>query len=57
MVNVNAFRKKVIGKPCERKAPARFDEGELETGQEFCYCVSSLLYSNKNSRYIKKSLP
>lgn len=33
MRNVNAFRKKVIGKPCEGKPHARFDEGELETGR------------------------
>jgi len=53
MVNVNAFRKRVIGKPFEveearmgRKLHARFDEGELETGQNYCHWVSSLLYSN-----------
>ncbi len=33
MGNVNAFRKKVIGKPCEGKLHARFDEGEQETGR------------------------
>ena len=30
---VKAFKKKVIGKPCEGKPHARFDEGELEIGQ------------------------
>ena len=30
MVNVNAFKKKIIGKPCEGKLHARFDEGGAE---------------------------
>ncbi len=27
------FKKKIIGKPCEGKLHARFDEGEQETGR------------------------
>ncbi len=42
LVNVNAFRKKVIGKPCEREAHARFDEGELEIGQNYSVTASAL---------------
>ncbi|MEW6087366.1 MAG: hypothetical protein AB1498_03615, partial [bacterium] len=36
--------KKVIGKPCEGKLQARFDEGMLETERKFC--ASVLLYNN-----------
>ena len=43
MAIVNAFRKKVIGKPCERKFHARFDEGELKIGQ--VTATTSALYS------------
>jgi len=35
--------KKVIGKPCEGKLQARFDEGVLETKRKFC--ASVLLYT------------
>jgi hypothetical protein len=31
--NVNAVKKKVIGKPCEGEPHARFDEGEQKTGR------------------------
>ena len=43
MVNVNAFRKKIIGKPYEGKPHVRFDEGELEIGQ--VSATTSALYS------------
>ncbi|MEW6088194.1 MAG: hypothetical protein AB1498_07805, partial [bacterium] len=39
--------KKVIGKPCEGKLQARFDEGMLETERKFC--ASVLLYNKCNA--------
>ena len=65
LIPVNAFRRKVIGKTCERKFHARFDEGELKIGQPLwsavaacrensktCSVTTSALYSTVNKAYI-----
>ncbi len=47
--------KKMIGKPCAGKPPARFDEGELEI-EPFGHYASSLLYWSREAGLLPVSL-
>ena len=45
------FKRKIIGKPCEGKLHARFDEGEQETGRLSVTALALYSTVEKNTIY------
>ena len=55
-ITVNAFKKKIIGKPYEGKPHVRFDEGELKTGQHLWSAVAACRENSKGSSVTASAL-